>query len=664
MKLFKLLTIIKTLGVPWSFYRGLYYCYQKTGFQKMLFPSKEIDWINYSTICSDILKDDLLDLLENLSFTNINLDQIKKFYDSNPNVIEDIKKIFYLIKAGNFPFFSKLKYDVGYPPNWFINPMNGKAIDSKIHWSKIGDFSSGAGDIKYVWELSRFSFIYDLVRYYALTGDEEVISVFWQLINNWMDENKVELGPHWKCGQEIAMRSIALLFGLQYFVQSEKSSVSNILRMIGLLRFNARHIEKNFWYANKCIRNNHTISEAAGLFSIGILLPFLPESKRWVKKGLRSLNREGMRQIYRDGTYLQHSHNYQRLVIQLYTWCMIIGREGNITFYSEIHNKLSKSIMFLYNIQDNKTGRIPNYGSNDGTLLQPLSECDYLDYRPQLQTLYYILNRKFLYQSGQWNENLLWFIDEKDLPISTKLNITRVSAEYPDGGYFVLRDKRYNSFSVIRCATYKHRPAQADMLHFDFWYKGKNIFCDSGTFSYNSSFMNNQYFSSTRAHNTVVVDHKDQMERCSRFLWGSWTKSKLNEFRGYYPIYFDGEHYGYNNVIHRRQIRVKENLWWIRDEITGDFKNAIINWNIRCGKLLKTPDCVIIDSGSEKIYIKTNYDVSFKDGYFSEYYSVKNTINRMTGQCQRKEDSVIFHTVIGLGKNISEIDISSLIKTF
>ena len=48
-------------------------------------------------------------------------------------------------------------------------------------------------------------------------------------------------------------------------------------------------------------------------------------------------------------------------------------------------------------MQDPVSGRVPNYGSNDGALLFPLSACDYLDYRPALNALSVVLDAKPLY---------------------------------------------------------------------------------------------------------------------------------------------------------------------------------------------------------------------------------------------------------------------------
>src|SRR5438093_4604228 len=65
---------------------------------------------------------------------------------------------------GVFRYFGYHKISVGMPPAWHCNPFSGDSIPNREHWSRIDDF--GHGDIKLVWEASRFAFVYTLVRAY------------------------------------------------------------------------------------------------------------------------------------------------------------------------------------------------------------------------------------------------------------------------------------------------------------------------------------------------------------------------------------------------------------------------------------------------------------------------------------------------------------------
>jgi len=646
--------VLRDMGLLWTFFRVLYLIYQKTHIQRFIFPIKKsfTEWMKTE---ESLNNDNLLEIRQNLSKMKADIKLIQQFYKEHENVKKKIIQKFDRIKSGNFIFFSGKEYSMGYPPDWFLNPLTQKSMNNQLHWSQIGDFSSGAGDIKFVWELSRFGFVYDLVRYYILSGDETAVELFWELVNSWIEKNPPERGPHWKCGQEIAIRSISWLFGLIYFIQSKKTTDENLKRILGVLSFQAQHIEKNFWYAHWCVRNNHTITEAAGLFSIGILLPNLHNSHRWVDKGWKYLESEAIRQIYPDGSYLQHSHNYHRLILQIYTWCWSIGKRNGLYFSPTVQDRLRQSVEFLYQLQDEKSGKLPNYGANDGTLFQNLSNCDYSDYHPQIQTAAEIFIKKRLYPHGIWDESPLWF-NHLDEPLSAPLEVRiHRCIEFSKGGYYVFHNKLTNSFIVIRCHTYKDRPVQADMLHMDLWVDGLNILCDSGTYSYNTDFYQNCYFVSTKAHNTVEIDRKDQMERLSQFLWTQWTKASLKHFSCVgNEIEFEGECFDQSKNIHRRIISFNYGIWIVVDEVTGNFQTAVIHWNLGIDDGVVKKRDVKFCRNDLTINIKTNYDIKIEDGYTSEYYGTMHRIPKICGKKESANGMCRFMTLIGINKPVDE----------
>jgi hypothetical protein len=68
------------------------------------------------------------------------------------------------LAAGYVRYFSHTDVQVGCPPDWHVNPFTQQRLPVDRHWSQIAD--RGVGDIKVVWEPSRFSFAYQLVRAY------------------------------------------------------------------------------------------------------------------------------------------------------------------------------------------------------------------------------------------------------------------------------------------------------------------------------------------------------------------------------------------------------------------------------------------------------------------------------------------------------------------
>ena len=478
-----------------------------------------------------------------------------------------------MLLKGKMRFFSCLIADTGYPDiDWHRNPFTGQRASAQQHWCDRSDFDAAVGDIKFIWEPSRFGWAYALVRAYAVSRDDKYAEAFWRMVESWMMNNPPQMGPNWQCGQEIALRTQACIFALYVFWNSPATTAERISQLVCLLAASAERIAGNINYARSQM-SNHAASEAAGLYIIGLMFPELKQANHWRKLGRRVLEDEARQHNWPDGSYVQHSMNYQRMTLHNYLLCLRLGELNAEQFSDLTIERLKKSYEFLYQLQDAESGRVPNYGANDGALILPLNSCDYLDYRPVIGSMHYLFHHEQLYPPGCWQEDLLWLFGPEALESDVR-PIERVSSDFLTGGYFILRGQ--NSWAMTRCHTYRNRPAQADMLHLDLWWQGVNVLRDSGSFSYfDPKEQWNLYFISTSSHNTVVVDGVDQMIKGPRFRWFSLLKSHFIRHvqQGQIEIW-QGEHYGYQRLpcraTHRRTIcRLGDDYWLIFDDIIG-----------------------------------------------------------------------------------------------
>ncbi len=123
-----------------------------------------------------------------------------------------------------------------------------------------------------VWEASRFGAVFTLARAYASTGDERYPAAFWALVNDWALHNPPQSGANWKCGQEAAFRLMAWCFGWFAFQSSRSSTPDRLAQLALMMAVHANRIEQNLDYALSQ-NNNHGLSEAMGLWTIGHLWP-------------------------------------------------------------------------------------------------------------------------------------------------------------------------------------------------------------------------------------------------------------------------------------------------------------------------------------------------------------------------------------------------------
>jgi len=511
------------------------------------------------------------------------------------------------IKQGRFGQFSSNYVDIGFPPPWNVNTRTGEAVPSGIHWSRIDDF--GAGDIKLIWEFSRFSFVYALVRAYWRSGNESYPEIFWRLIEDWQVRNQPNLGPNWKCGQEVAFRIMAWCFGFYGFLYAGASTNERLTQLVEMIAVSGDRIEGNIAYALSQ-RNNHGISEALGLWTIGLLFPELPDAERWQERGRRCLEDQGKSLIYEDGSFSQHSVNYHRLMLHDYLWALRLGDLNGQPLSDVLKSRVAAANEWLYQTQDETTGRVPYYGQNDGALILPLNNCDYLDFRPVTQSLHYYFTGERLFENGPWDEDLLWLFgpDALAAPLTVK---TRKDFAAPQGGYYTIRAD--NGFAFVRCATLHDRPGQADMLHVDLWWRGLNIAADPGTYSYNAPEPWDNPLAHTAYHNTVTVDDRDQMDRVGKFLWFPWLKGKarcVQRSSGGNMAYWEGTHDGYRRlqspVDHRRGVlQLGAESWLVVDRLAGSTSHRYrLHWLF--------PDCEHLwDESSALLVMRTTEGVYY-----------------------------------------------------
>jgi hypothetical protein len=177
-----------------------------------------------------------------------------------------------------------------------------------------------------------------------------------------------------------------------------------------------------------------------------------------------------------------------------------------------------------------------------------------------------------LLPDGPWNESLFWLFGAEALEAQRDA-VAQESFGAPWGGNWVLRDGA--SYAFLSAGIYRHRPAQADMLHCDLRWRGAALAVDAGTYSYTAPPPWNNGLAATRVHNTVTVDGKDQMERGPRFVWLGWTRGRVTRRtrteNGRLEL-LEAQHDGYRRleppVLHRRAVlRGGGDVWIVADDL-------------------------------------------------------------------------------------------------
>ena len=570
------------------------------------------------------------------------------------------------ILNGELKYFAHKFVESGFPPDWHKDPVSGKKLDSKKHWSEILD--DGDVDIKFIWEASRFSMVYPLVRAYAATLAEKYAEGFWTLLESWAESNPPNTGPNWMDGQEVALRILAWTFGYYQFSNSPTATPHRTAQFTIMVAAHAERIYKNIDYAIST-HSNHTMSEAFGLWLVGLLFPELKEADKYFALGRKLLEQEAAAQVFPDGTYSMYSLNYHRFVLHIYLYGLRLAELNQSPVSSLVFDRVSASIDYLSQLIDPETGQMPVYGSNDGALFLPLNNCDFIDYRPLLQLGFYLTKREFLFDPGPWDEDIFWLYG--DIPSPSYLfplkEWTANQVGFPHGGIYLLRGA--NSKAIIRCTDFSPRPSHADQLHVDLWFHDVNIACDAGTYLYSGEEKWRNGLAHTAVHNTVTVDHLDQMKMLTRFTWTDWAQGSVLRQK---ETFWQGEHDGYKRlpdpVNHKRSVlSLGEDRWLIVDHLTGKQNHQYaLHWLLNDFPYEQEENTILLSLTSLKYRVqmglmdgKSTLSVARADsnstrGWRSRYYGDKQPA--ISATLETDQPRACFWTYFGFEKDLVQIE--------
>jgi len=536
-------------------------------------------------------------------------------------------------------YFSYYDKDVTSPPDWFVNPWNGtKYDDVNRHWSDIPDFIPELGDIKAVWEASRFDWLPQMAWEYR-NGKKESLKQLELWLRDWASKNPVNAGINWKCGQESSLRCLNLLVGALAVDNIFENPQPSFLK---LLDIHLQRITPTIRYAI-AQDNNHGISEAAALFVAGYYLIQHGNKKqqarglKWAHKGRYWLENRVARLIMPDGSFSQHSVTYHRMMLDILSLTELMRSHLRTSEFSKTFYSRSRlAVLWLHGITDEQSGDAPNLGSNDGAHLFNLDKTAYRDFRPSVQLGAAIFLKQAIWAKEVGHPLLILF----DMDITKYPSLEDISSELmAEGGYARLNCK--NGFAMLRLPIYRFRPCHADALHLDVWDKGVNWIRDGGTYSYSIDDNDLNYFPGTESHSTVCFDGRDQMPRLGRFLFGAWLKPDELDFNSE-KNYIRSSYIDYEGGRHIRELRKESGGWRVTDEIDDFKKETIVRWRLAPGNWVLDGLKLSCQEMSLEIESKNNVNLKLVEQYESRYYLQKDLIPVLEVRC-RQPGKVITH---------------------
>lgn len=459
-------------------------------------------------------------------------------------------------------------------PDFLTNPVTGRRWRTADRdWSDIPDFDAVDGDVKMIWELSRFEWVVAFAQA-ARVGVPGALDRLNRWIDQWCRQNPAFKGPNWKCGQESSLRILHLAVAALILDPAAPPSA----QLLDLVEAHLRRIKPTLSYALGQ-DNNHGTSEAAALFVGGSWLASAgrAQGSHYAQLGRRWLEERARRLFLPDGTFSQYSINYHRLALDTFSLVEVWRRHMMLSPFSDkLTKRLRAAADWLYSMVSPVTGDAPNFGHNDGARIIVLTDTSYRDYRPTVARSKALFADEQVYDAPEIDDDLAWL----SIAVGMHKAPPPKSRLFDAGGLAVLHHGR--AMAVLRYPHFKFRPAHDDIMHLEFWLDGKAILPDGGSFSYNAGEEWIRYFMGADSHNSVAFDNRGHMPKLSRFLFGAWPKGRIA-----IPLYDDGEKTGiacsyrdWQGAAHRRDVRLSAEGLSVIDKVDGRANGAILRWRL------------------------------------------------------------------------------------
>ena len=495
------------------------------------------------------------------------------------------------IAAHRLSFFDLTDQHLGDPVIWNRDHKRGQ--DTPMVFSPAIDYRNvkEAGDCKFVWEPNRHHQLVVLGRAYRASGDVRFARAVAEQLDSWLTQNPFGVGMNWRSGLELAVRLINWVWAIDLIRESNVIHGDLHRRFLDSVSRHVWEIDRK--YSRGSSVGNHLIGEAAGVFVATSYFQNLRHASRRRQRSWEILNREILGQTYPDGGPREHTTGYHLFILQFFVVAGIIARATRRDFPSSYWSRLEKMFEFLAALSEGGD-RVPMLGDgDDGYVLDlghdPRCVQEWLAVGTALFT-----RVDFKARAGGYAEPVEWLLGESGrrgfLSVADTPDETIGSRSLKDSGLYILQHGRLDSLErisiVFDCGPLGLEPmaghGHADALGFTLRAFGKDVFVDPGTYDYFSYPQYRRHFRSTRAHNTIEIDGRDQSEMLGLFLWGRKAKARCLCWEpsdaGGKVI---GEHDGYTSlkdpVVHRRTIELHgpARTVVVRDEIEACDKHEI-----------------------------------------------------------------------------------------
>jgi len=479
----------------------------------------------------------------------------------------------------------------GEPFNWNYDHENEKkpalSFAAGIDYR---DFKTN-GDCKLVWEPNRCHHLVVLGRAYRTTGELKYAEAIVKLIESWLDQNPFGMGMNWRSPMELSIRMINWVWALDLIRDTGLFSGAFKYRVLQSVYLHLWDVTRKFSKGSSA--NNHVIGEAAGVFIACSYFTEIRETEQWISEAVQILEREIHEQTFSDGCNKELAFGYHLFVLQFFLFSAYAGDRTGRSFSNAYKELIEKQLEFL------------GYMTQRGLPLQMFGDCDdgyVLDLGNTPDDPYGLLcmgtilfrRSEFKAYARSFREPAWWQFGKVGLETYMQVPEYRdpnlSSVAFPETGLYLLQhggqEGREQLNILFDCGPLGFKTiaahGHADALSFTLKAFGEDILVDPGTYDYFTYPDWRNYFRSTRAHNTIMIDNEEQSEMQGLFLWGRKAECELVQWQtnadgGVISATHNGYQRLHDPVIHQRTLELQGSAGTVEvtDHLVADASHTL-----------------------------------------------------------------------------------------
>lgn len=393
-------------------------------------------------------------------------------------------------------------------------------------------------DIKLIWDYSRGQPLFTNAA--AGAAHVEACAAF---LRRWLESNADINGPAWSCAMELAIRGTNWAFADALFdgelgKQVGEDNWAGWLWRHGYLIW--RRLEA------RLISSNHYLADLLGLLVVGEMFPEDPQARFWSRFARNEFPRALLAQTREDGGLYEASLRYHAYVTEM---ALLFRLAQGAPFTPAAEARLRTMCRIVAEFSDATGDTFPIGDDDSGRVLgldftSPVGRAEIV-----LRLASALLDEEFKPSAGMVCPESGWWVRRA-------------------GDFVVVAD--FGGVGLYGQGAHAHN----DDFSFCLDWRGRAVVADPGSFLYTSDTAARNRFRSTLAHNTLLVDGREQRDLSEEpfVLPGS--------DRAFPAERLDGESWAFTrpagpSVSHRRELSVRSQMVSIRDCVEGEGKHQL-----------------------------------------------------------------------------------------